>query len=198
LSYNSLTGEVWKGINAQLGHYFDKKDPIRTAFRIGGLRRNGGRRGGKQTPRWANDAKAFQKILLRSFPKMEEGRNLRCCSSEIGEHMNGIRCRCPYHQRKAAGRWALIARMFWGMGMTQTGIWVTLNAAPGGDEDSVAPMLRRDSRQIEDFTSYGLKQMRMIKDTLRNIRRAANGLRADGSGKATRRRPGRPSKSVHN
>lgn len=174
MSYNTLKLAL-PSVNESLRKYFDSDDPIFRGFKIGGLRRNGGPRGGKRTPTWAVNDKALHKILLRSFPRMNA--LAPCCyafaTTDKGE--NGIRCRCPYHQRQAAGRWSVIAYMFWRLGKTQGEIVCALNQVEVGHED--------------DPPRWNLSK---VKHVLQHIRSAAKGLRSDGSGKLTGRRPGRP------
>jgi hypothetical protein len=103
-----------RNINKSLRKWFDRDDPIRMAFHYGGFQRNGGPRGGRQTPAWTRDMVAIRRILLTSFPKL---------------HANS-------RQHEAALRWALIIRMYWGLGYTHGEIVLDLNQGKWGQENS--------------------------------------------------------------
>jgi hypothetical protein len=167
MSYNLLK-EKFPSINKKLREKFDSDDPVIFGLRFGGvLRRNGGKRGGKVYPEWVFNPKAVRKLLLNSFPRLNE-HSVSC----TGKTKDALSCRCPFHQRRGAARWALIMYKFWHEGRTEGEIVVELNEGP---EDSPA-------------TWHASK----VRNIIRHIKDAAKGLRSNGRGKITGKRPGRP------
>jgi hypothetical protein len=170
VSYNTLK-ENLPTVNDKLRQSFDSNDPIRMAFRIGGLHRNGGRRGSRVTPDWALKSKKMRKILLRSFPRMHE---------KTAECKNDHRyCRCPYHQHWLAARWAYIAYLYWGRKLTRGQIVCELNEVDIGEENSPA--------------IWNCTKVRLV---LYHLKRSALGLRSSrpGRGKGYNKE-GRPKKT---
>ncbi len=168
MSYNTLK-ENLPAINSKLRQSFDSDDPIRMAFRIGGLRRSGGKRGSRATPEWALKSRSLRKILLRSFPRMRE--TIIPCSN------NHRYCRCPYHQRWLASRWVYIAYLYWNRSLTQGQIVCELNMVKIGNEN------------IPIF--WTVNKVKMI---IRDLKWAAHGLRSNGSGILESHKIGRPRK----
>jgi len=118
--YNKLK-ESLRSVNDQLRTKFDGDDPVRLAFRIGGLRRSGGKRSQRrEAPTWALNDKAIRKILLRSFPKL---------SSDDKQH-------------RAAARWAHVIYLFWHLKLTIGQIALELNV----NIDTVRALIRSIKR----------------------------------------------------
>jgi len=170
MSYNTLK-ENLPSFHKALHKKFDGDDPIFKGLAFHGLPRNGGPRGGRKTPIWALNWKDFQKILLHSFPRLNEP------SAACPHNSQHLSCRCPFHQRLDAGRWARIAYAYWRQGNSASAIAQSWNEAPWGEETSP-----------EKWTEG------VIKNILHHMRRAAAGLRANGSGKITGKPSGRPKK----
>jgi len=101
---NNTLKQALPGINKQLRKKFDSDDPIRTAVRIGGLRRSGGKRGSRQVPVWTQSTVAVRKVLLLAFPKLKTD---------------------PV-QRQRAARWAQMIFLYWGRQLTQGQIGMEL------------------------------------------------------------------------
>lgn len=165
MSYNTLK-ESLPSVNEQFRRSFDSDDPIRMAFRIGGLQRNGGKRGSRQTPEWALRPSLLRKILLRSFPMMNE--KSYPCKNDRCVH-------CPYHQRLLAARWAYISYLYWSRGLTQGQIVCELNTVSVGNE-SAPPVW----------------SLRKVNHVLYHLNQASQGLRSNGSGRLTGKIQGRP------
>lgn len=101
---NSLKENLPK-INSKLRKFFDPDDPMRMALGYHGFQRSGGRRGSRIRPSWVDKPLEIQKILRRSFPKLDSDPK----------------------QRKRAADWAYIIYLYWGNGLTQGKVALIMN-----------------------------------------------------------------------